>query len=374
MPQAYIEQFSIGEGPIKVALKDCFDIQGYRSALGSKAFVNAAPAKSNAAVVDSLLDAGCELTGKLTMHELAFGMTGVNSWMGTPTNPNYPELIPGGSSSGCAAIVAEGAVDFALGTDTGGSIRLPAACCGVYGLKPTFSKVSRIGVQPEQSSLDCVGPLANSIESIITAMQIIDPSFETCDVPAELSQVNAGLVQCDAIDEITSVLNSAVNQSGLCVSQTSLKSLDDAFSAAMSIIGKEAWSAFGSLTGKQLLGADVESRLQKTSAIGPEEIEAAERIRTAFTGEVDELLKKHSLLILPALPHFPMTLVEALSGKTDLLISAYLRPFNLSGHPALTIPLKNELAKPISMQLVAAKGQDAWLCNVAKEIVKQINK
>lgn len=93
------------------------------------------------------------------MHELAFGITGINHAFGTPINPKYPELIPGGSSSGSAAAVAAKQADFTLGTDTGGSIRMPAACCGVFGLKPTFGRVSRKGVYPPSSSLDCVGPL-----------------------------------------------------------------------------------------------------------------------------------------------------------------------------------------------------------------------
>lgn len=112
------------------------------------------------------------------MHELAFGITGINHAFGTPINPKYPELIPGGSSSGSAAAVAAKQADFTLGTDTGGSIRMPAACCGVFGLKPTFGRVSRKGVYPPSSSLDCVGPFANSVEMIEKAMQIIDPTFK----------------------------------------------------------------------------------------------------------------------------------------------------------------------------------------------------
>ena len=96
-------------------------------------------------------------------------------------NPKYPDLIPGGSSSGSAAAVAAGLADFALGTDTGGSIRVPAACCGVYGLKPTFGRVSRIGILPAETSLDCVGPFAADIDMLIAAMRIIDASFRGAD-------------------------------------------------------------------------------------------------------------------------------------------------------------------------------------------------
>ena len=117
-------------------------------------------------MVKNILKADCEIIGKTNLHELAFGITGINHAFGTPINPKYPELIPGGSSSGSAAAVAAKQADFTLGTDTGGSIRMPAACCGVYGLKPTFGRVSRKGVYPPSSSLDCVGPFANSVEMI----------------------------------------------------------------------------------------------------------------------------------------------------------------------------------------------------------------
>src|ERR1019366_8897632 len=132
-----------GEGP-RVAVKDSIDIAGYPTRAGSAAFAAAAPALHHAAVVQALLDRGCRIVGKTNMHELAYGVTGINRWSGTPRNPRYPDRIPGGSSSGSAVAVAAGAVaaaapsdpphvgppvDFALGTDTGGSIRIPAACC-----------------------------------------------------------------------------------------------------------------------------------------------------------------------------------------------------------------------------------------------------
>ena len=134
-------------------------------------------ATKNAEVVERILAADCQITAKTNLHELAFGITGINPVFGTAINPQYPDLIPGGSSSGSAAAVAAGLADFTLGTDTGGSIRMPAACCGVYGFKPTFNRVSRQGIHPAMSSLDCVGPFAASVAMIETAMQIIDPSF-----------------------------------------------------------------------------------------------------------------------------------------------------------------------------------------------------
>jgi hypothetical protein len=143
-----IQAMSLGGDGLRVAVKDSLDIAGYPTRGGSAALADAPPAARHADVVQAVLDAGCRIIGKANMHELAYGVTGVNRWTGTPANPLHPGHIPGGSSSGSAAAVAAGLCDFALGTDTGGSIRTPAACCGVFGLKPTFGRVSRQGAWP----------------------------------------------------------------------------------------------------------------------------------------------------------------------------------------------------------------------------------
>lgn len=144
------------DGGPTVAVKDCLDIAGHVTRCGSAAYADAAPALTNSAVVDRLLEAGCRIVGKTRLHEIAYGMTGVNAYEGTPVNPRWPDRIPGGSSSGSAVAVAAGSVDFAIGTDTGGSVRQPAICCGVIGFKPTFGRVDRRGALPAVSSLDCI--------------------------------------------------------------------------------------------------------------------------------------------------------------------------------------------------------------------------
>ena len=140
---AFIRTFEVwAAGPTAdaptIAIKDSINIAGYPTTAASRALADAPPATRHAQVVQRLLDAGWRITGKTNMHELAFGMTGINDFSGTPPNPQDPARIPGGSSSGSASAVGDGLVDAALGTDTGGSVRGPAACCGVIGLKPTF--------------------------------------------------------------------------------------------------------------------------------------------------------------------------------------------------------------------------------------------
>jgi amidase len=175
-----------GQG-LTVAIKDTLDVAGWPTRCGSRALELASPAEKHATVVQALLDGGWQVIGKTVLHELAFGVTGINEWAGTPINPQAPERIPGGSSSGSAVIVAQGAADVALGTDTGGSVRMPAACCGVFGLKPTFGRLSREGVHPASSSLDCVGPMARDLDTLVTAMSAMDCTFVAQMPPEQYS-------------------------------------------------------------------------------------------------------------------------------------------------------------------------------------------
>ena len=164
-------------GGLRVAVKECLGIEGLPTRAGSAAFEDAPPEQTHSAVVSALLSSGCQIIGTANMHELAFGMTGANGHTGTPLNPRWPDRIPGGSSSGSASLVAQGKVDFAVGTDTGGSVRQPACCCGVYGLKPTFGRLSRRGAVPVGSSLDCIGPFAATATMLTRAMAAMDPGF-----------------------------------------------------------------------------------------------------------------------------------------------------------------------------------------------------
>ena len=207
----FVEQLDLGGSGPTVGIKDSIDVAGFATRAGSRALQDAPPASTNAKVVDSLIAAGYHLIGKTNMHELAFGTTGLNNWTGTPTNPHFPAYVPGGSSSGSAVAVAAGLADVALGTDTGGSVRIPAACCGVFGLKPSFGRISREGVMPAQSSLDCVGPFAREMDALIDCMRAIDPSFGALP---DISNVRIGLVEVDATNPIRQAVESAVRGSG----------------------------------------------------------------------------------------------------------------------------------------------------------------
>jgi amidase len=366
----FVEHCSLGTGRLKVAVKDCIDVAGFASRSGSEALATAAAATRHADVVERILAADCELVGKLNMHELAYGMSGVNNWTGTPINAYYPAFIPGGSSSGSAVAVAMGSVDFSLGTDTGGSVRLPAACCGVYGLKPTFGRVSRKGLMPAESSLDCVGPFADSAAGIITAMTVIDPGFTPL---TELPPITLGRVRVAADDQIQQAVDAVADRSGFASSAIELPLMEAAFIAAMTVINAETWRSCGDLLQTGKVGADVAKRLLAAKDTTPAQLQQAEQVRQQFTEQVDAALQLTPILFMPALPNFPLSLDAALAGQADLTSSAFLRPFNLSGHPAIVLPLAAIDGKPAAMQLVAGKGCDELLCEVARQLSQFIS-
>ncbi|MFU2330350.1 amidase [Pseudomonas sp. NFX98] len=358
----FISEFLLGGNGKRVAIKDSIDIAGHPTRSGSRAFADAPAATKNAEVVDAILDAGWQIVGKTNLHELAFGVTGINDWTGTPINPQAPDRVPGGSSSGSASAVAAGLADIAIGTDTGGSVRVPAACCGVAGLKPTYGRVSRVGAHPLESSLDCVGPFAKSMDDLIAAMQVICPGFAVQGLPGAGAKVAFLDVNCDP--HLQACLGAAADRAGWRRGNLHLSEFEAAFAAGLTVINFENWAAFGHLTGKGLIGADVETRLLAASRTSREELAQAEAVRTRFTQQVDAALEDFAVLLLPTLPTLPPTLSEARAGSKAVAgMTPLVRPFNLSGHPALTVPVELDCGGlKVGLQIVGRKGQDELVC------------
>ncbi|MGF6504929.1 amidase [Paraburkholderia sp. 32] len=352
-----------------IAIKDSIDVAGYATTAASRALADAPLASEHAEVVRRLLDAGWRVTGKTNMHELAFGMTGINDFSGTPVNPQDAARIPGGSSSGSASAVGQKFVDAALGTDTGGSVRGPAACCGVIGLKPTFGRVSRHGVAPRVTTLDCVGPFTRETDTLIRVMTAIDPSFRADDARRDVSQLRIGMVAVDADDDIAKAIADAVGKSELATQAIDLASLKDAFTAGLAVINAETSRAFGHLVASGKLGADIEARLRAAAATSAADLDAAERVRRTFTDEVDRALDRVDVLVLPTLPSLPITLEAARAGTSVIGMSSLIRPFNLSGHPALSLPVPIERSTlKAGLQIIGRKNDDETVCAVAAHL------
>jgi amidase len=377
---AFVERFNLGDrhGPT-IAIKDCIDIGGMPTRSGSAALSGIMPAQRDAAVVDALIRAGWHIVGKTTMHELAYGMTGINPVAGTPLNPQDPRLIPGGSSSGSAAAVGSGEVEAALGSDTGGSIRLPAACCGVIGLKPTFGRVSRRGAWPRESSLDCVGPFARNAFVLTGVMQVIAQEFDAMKAARPLAKARVGVLATGSDAPVEAALAAALDAAGWQQEARDLPGMLAAFEAAIAVINQETWAAFGHLLEGGQVGTDVAGRLRAASTTTEDARQQAERVRLAFISEVDRALEGVDALVLPTLPSLPPTLAEVAAGHSVIALSRLVRPFNLSGHPALTFPIPvpamaggRDVPIKAGLQLVGRKGDDERLCALALHLERAL--
>ena len=367
---AFISEFTLSadaaaQGPT-IAIKDSIDIAGYPTTGASRALADAPPASAHAEVVQRLLDAGWRITGKANMHELAFGMTGINDYTGTPVNPQDAARIPGGSSSGSASAVGLKLVDAALGTDTGGSIRGPAACCGVIGLKPTFGRVSRHGVAPRESTLDCVGPFTRDIATLIAAMAAITPAFDAATAKRSNANANVAIVSVGADAAIGRGVARAVRVAEFASRVIELEHMKDAFDAGLAVINVETSRAFGHLVDTGKLGADLDARLRAAAQTTQAQLDAAERVRHAFTAAVDHALDSADVLVMPTLPALPITIEAARNGTSVIAMSSLIRPFNLSGHPALSLPIPIEGSTlKAGLQIIGRKGADEQVCAVA---------
>jgi len=177
------------------------------------------------------------------MHELALGVTGINPWFGTPVNPLDASLAPGGSSSGSAVAVATGEARVAYGTDTGGSIRIPAACCGVCGLKTTWGRIPLAGVRPLAPSLDTVGPMARDVAGLTAGMALLEPGFTVSAGPPAA----VGRVAMAADPVISAAVDAALAATGWRITPVVLRGLDAAMNAAMTVLDAEAWESNAAL-------------------------------------------------------------------------------------------------------------------------------
>ncbi|MEX0493017.1 amidase [Raoultella terrigena] len=365
----FISRFTLGAGELTFAAKDTLDIAGHPTRAGSPVLQGALPASRHAAVIQRLLENGCRLLGKTTLHELAFGVTGINAWSGTPLNPHYPALIPGGSSSGSATVVAAGEVDFALGTDTGGSVRMPAACCGVVGLKPTWGRVSRDGVIPAHSSLDCVGFFAREVATLRSALE--KALGETAaQFPAQRGEY--GFISGLASAEIDRLILARLAQAGVELSAVTLPGFSEAHEAGLTIISQENWQAFHAIVDAPELAADVALRIRAGAEISPAQRQAAEQVRAAFTRAVDAQLTITPFILLPTLPALPPTLQEAADPLRVVNLTRLVRPFNLSGHPALTLPVGEIDQRPVALQIVGGKNREFALLSFAESLLAKL--
>ena len=354
---------AFGSG-LRVAVKDLIDMVGLPTTAGCRAVADTArPAGRDAACLAGLRAAmargEARFVGKTNLHELAYGISGINVAFGTPVNPLDPRRIPGGSSSGSATAVAADEADVAYGTDTGGSIRIPAACCGISGLKTTWGRISLDGVRPLAPSLDTVGPMARDVNGLIAGMALLEPGFA---VAAEAPRV-VGRLMIEADPLINAAIDSALRAAGFTVQPVTIGELDDAIAASMALLDAQAWATNAELvaTAPDRIGRDVLARLRRASTITDAQLSAARGGIARWKATLDRLWNRVELLAAPTLLGFP-----PLTDDADAIVAirGLTSPVNAAGLPALALPIPADGPRaaggplPASIQLIGPAGSE----------------
>jgi amidase len=353
----FITTFS-AQGPgLRVAVKDLIDMAGIPTTAGSRVVAeSAAPAEADAACLAGLRAAGAQIVGRANLHELALGVTGINPWFGTPVNPLDAALVPGGSSSGSAVAVATGEATVAYGTDTGGSIRIPAACCGISGLKTTWGRIPLAGVRPLAPSLDTVGPMAAHVAGLVLGMELLEPGFA---VALASGPPRVGRLRVPAAPEIDDAVTRVLREASWGVTDVDPADWLTATTWTLPPLVAEAYRSNQDIVDRDAdrLTPGVTQRMIAGREVTPAQEAAAAAARDTWRAQLAALFERFDLLVMPTLTILPPTLERA----DDLLEGRCTLPVNLAGVPALAQPVPTGGPLPASIQLVAAWGGEERL-------------
>jgi Asp-tRNA(Asn)/Glu-tRNA(Gln) amidotransferase A subunit family amidase len=367
---------------VPVGVKDLMSVRGYPLTAGTRA-IEGKIQERDALVVARLRAAGALIVGTTNLHELAFGINSANPHFGHVQNPRYPGYIPGGSSGGSAAAVAAELVAIGVGSCTGGSIRLPAACCGIVGFKPTYDAVPREGVYPLAWSLDHIGPMTRNVEDAALAFEVMAGLPEHSMLPrAAISAPRIVLPRnffYDMLhDEVRAAMDAALARfraAGAAVGEVNVPGIELAPGIQLITIASEgAQSNAKLLTGHaDKLGDDVRLRLEIGQFYLAVDYIKAQQLRNQVRQSMINCFGDAEVMIIPAMPVLPPksgTTTLELGGKTMHVaptLTRFTSPINFCGFPALSMPCGNSKAGlPVSLQIVGRPGADAAVLRVGR--------
>jgi amidase len=374
-----------GHGPLDgltFGLKDLFDVAGHRTGFGSPDWLRThEPAAHTSPIALALLAAGATMVGKTHTEEMAFSLTGENAHYGTPINPAALGRVPGGSSSGSAAAVAGGLVDFAIGSDTGGSVRAPASFCGIYGIRPTHGRLSLTAACPLAPSFDTVGWFARDARVLERVGRVL---FATSREPAADNTMGPLLIGTDAVALLDDGARDAFAASAARVQAAlgaatpvtiSDRALRDWFDVFRTLQHAEIWETHGAWVTRErpTFGPQIAARFAIVSHIDAAAVAAAKGERAAIAARLDTMLAHHAVLLMPTVPDVapPLALppAETLSVRERAL--QLLCVAGLGGLPQVNLPLGERDGMPVGVSLVGARGSDERLFALAVRVAEQ---
>ena len=381
MPYPVVPSDAAQDGPLagsRFGVKDLFHVAGYPTSMGQPVLAASLGLQTKTApVVQQLLDAGATMAGKTVCDEFAFSMTGDNAHYGAPRNGAAPTRIAGGSSSGSASAVSNGMVDFALGTDTGGSVRAPASHCGLVGLRPTHGRVSLAEGLPLAPSFDTCGWFARDIQMFARVADVL-LGPDNKPLPARLRLMSptdlwslATVQALDALGKAKQRVNDVLG-ADLPV-QVVLEDIEKMYWAFRYLQGQEAWQSWGPFITQYAptMGHAVAERMHWSATVTTEQARSATVFREFFTAHIEQLLGNDGVLMLPSMPDIAPLKSTSESALEDYRNRAIrmLCVSGLSGLPQISLPMANRDGAPLGLSLMGPRGSDRSLIALAAEIM-----
>lgn len=372
-----------GNGPLAgltLAAKDVFDIAGSRTGFGNPTWLEThPPAGTTAPAVQRLLDAGAHMVGRTLTDELTYSLSGQNVHYGTPVNSAAPGRIPGGSSNGSASAVAGGLVDFALGTDCGGSVRLPASYCGILGIRPSHGRVSLEGVAPFTWSFDVAGWFARDPRVFVAVGDVLlDDDGDPAPPTRLLFPTDAfGLVGPEIADALAPAVALAAGAIGARADvAVSLEGLDEWYQTFRVIQAWEIWSNHREWIEREQpqFGPGIRERVEWASRVSDRQAEAARQRRAAIVDRIRGLLAVGDVMCLPTSPRVaPLvnTPQDELEDRIRAQAMSLLCIAGLAGLPQVSLPLATVDGLPLGFSLVGPWGTDRQLLALSRRLMEQ---